>query len=109
MKIELYQYNFCLGELTYENNTYTYVSNPANEQACKKASLGCMDYRLFNSNPKQAKTLFPEYARWVSVAKNREDIAKQAGVLDADSDWEILVKLGKLSGFCGGEAIKTIE
>lgn len=109
MKIELYQYNCCIGVLSYENGMYVYNSNPQQEQLCKKKSFGCVDYTLWGSVNKQSKTLFPEFARWVSIAQNRKDIAQMAGIQEEDSPWEMLLKLGSLPGFSGGEAIKTIS
>lgn len=94
--VELYFKDKKLGTLNYDGNNYIYTSDFDNENYAKNNYfLNLTDYNLYGSNLKKSQNLFNFFKKIVIQVKKRKDLLQMLNISNNESDYQILLKLGK--------------
>ena len=128
MKVGYYYGSRLLGILEKTEQGYSYTSNTVNEKVLSdRWLLFSGEYPLFNSYKKTSNILFPDFKRILfnedvfagakifgfehnSKWGIRKDIMERAKISSDDTEWDVLVKLSKLSWFpSNGFYVSQIE
>lgn len=94
MKVVLCYKEFELGELAKEENEYVFTPVSGCELAKQRYILPRASH-LLSGGVKRDKELFPEYREFFKLLKNNY-IKCEAGIIDADTDFEKLIKIARL-------------
>jgi hypothetical protein len=98
-----------MGILEKVENGYKYTSNAENEQMLlEKGFLDHSEYSLWFSYGRENKVLFADFDEFLAEVQRR-DILERAGITPADSRWEKLVKLSKLTWYPRGFYVQVLE
>lgn len=94
MKVILCYKELELGELTTENGVYVFTPIAGCELAKQKYIIPRAS-QLLSGGVKRDKDMFPEFKEFFKLLLNNY-IKCEAGVIDADSDFEKLIKISRL-------------
>lgn len=92
----IYCYKECeLGEIVYENGEYVFTPISGCELAKQKYIVPRASF-LISGGVKKSEKLFPEIAYFLTILQNSY-IKSEANIIEGESDFEKLIKIGRLN------------
>ena len=96
MKIILCYKEFELGEMWKENDEYVFLPIAGCELAKQKYAIPRASL-LLTGGEKRSKTLFGEYAYFITSVLRNSYVKSEANIIDGESDYEMLTKIARLN------------
>ncbi len=95
--VKLFYKDAYLGALNFDGNAFAYNSNLEGEvSAVDKYFLNVTNYNLFGSKNKTSKVIFKFFEDMANQVCSRSDLVKTLKITGADTQFDVLQKLGKI-------------
>lgn len=95
--VKLFYKDAYLGTLNFDDNGFVYNSNLIGEtNAVDKYFLNVTNYNLFGSKNKTSKVIFKFFEDMANQVCSRPDLVKALKITSADTQFDVLQKLGKI-------------